>query len=451
MIKHLITLVVIGLVTWRVSVGLQNSGETKFPNKPIQIVVPYLAGGGTDTFTRILQKSLIERDTLGVPIVIINQEGGSGTIGSRYVKDSKPDGYRLLCHHEAIMATKLAGVVNYGTEAFRPIAQTASVVLLMVVRADSPYQSLTDLLEAAQEDPNKIRIGANQGSPAYFICKQLLSEYEGADFNFISAGGSKRYTYLLGNKLEAGIFSLAEYVNFRNADDAPLSDNILAIGNFSKEPHPRIPDVKTSTQQGLSTSAENAYYVWAPKGTPDDVAETLAAAFKSSLEDPMVIEEFNKLSIDSKFRSGDELKAHLKTRVEAFEKLAVEAQTDLPDFPAWTIGIVAALLAFVGFDSFRKYGTGESAFDPTDPDDPLGGPPRFNVLGVCSLALLLAYVAALHYGIGFVIATPIAIFLMGMTIAKWKPNWLLSIAQLAILFSLGVEFIFTQLFTVALP
>ncbi|MEM9944075.1 MAG: tripartite tricarboxylate transporter substrate-binding protein [Planctomycetota bacterium] len=250
-------IIILVLLIWRFGFQPDYGNQDGFPNQKIELVVPYQAGGGTDNFARILQKTLDARDEIKVPLVIINQDGGSGTIGSRMIKDAEPDGYQLLCHHEALIATKLAGVVDYGPEAFRPIAQVASVVLLMIVREDSPYQSLPGLLKAAQENPNSIRVGANQGSPAYFICKQLMNEYPGAKFNFISAGGAKRYTFLLGGKLEAGIFSLAEYVAFRK-QNVPASENILAIANFGKSRHPRISDVKTSREQGLETSAENA-------------------------------------------------------------------------------------------------------------------------------------------------------------------------------------------------
>ncbi len=448
--KHLLTAIILGLVGWRATTIFQANSNTEFPNKPIQIVVPYSAGGGTDTFARIVQKSLVQRDALGVPFVIMNQDGGSATIGSRYVKNSKPDGYRLLCHHEGIIATKLAGVVNYGPEAFSPIAQTGSIVLLMVVRADSPFQSLTDLLEAAQKDPNKIRMGANQGSPAYFICKQLLSEYEGADFNFISAGGAKRFTYLLGGKLEAGIFSLAEYMSFLN-EDAPSSENILAIGNFGKTRHPTIPNVTTSIEQGLKTSAENAYYIWAPLGTPKRVATKLADAFKDALEDPGLLEEFKNLSLDPTFRSGVELDRHLQTRVAAFEKLAVQAKTELPNFPAWTIGIVVVLLGIVGIKSLSL---DSKTSQNTESESNLliaEEHPQFNFVATGCLAILLAYVAALQIRVPFVVATPVAIFLMGATIAKWNSNRISSIARVALVFSLSLEFIFTKLFTVALP
>ena len=440
MIKHILSIVILALLGWRIATVFGTNPNQSFPSQPIQIVVPYQAGGGSDTFARIFEKSLTNNQNLNVPIAIVNRPGGSATIGSRYVKDSRPDGYRILCHHEGIIATKLAGVVQFGPEAFEPIAQTASKILLMIVRADSKYQSLPDLLTAAQREPNTIRIGANQGSPAWFICKQMLMEYPGAEFNFIPADGSKRISYLLGNKLEAGVFSLDEYMANRNSDDLPLDENILAIANFSNSRHPDVGDVSTSLEQGLKTHAENSYYFWAPKNTPAEIIDTLAAAFKTAVEDQLVIDDLKRLSIPPSFRSGQPLKDHLAERVTAFEKIAVQVDTELPNFAAWVIGIVVVLLVTVVISSFLKSAQPAEAI-----------PTRFNATGAICLALLCGYVLSLQLGVPFVVATAATIFLMGGTIIQWKPNRLLSIAQVALLFGLGTELVFSNLFSVALP
>lgn len=439
-VQGIVFLALLLITAWRLISTISTDPSSQFPQKPIQIVVPYLAGGGTDTFARILQKSLNREGSLGQEFVVTNKDGGSATIGSRQVKDAPPDGYQLLCHHEGIIATQLAGVVDYGPEAFRPIAQAGSIVLLMVVRADSEYRNLNDLLQAAQENPNTIRVGANQGSPAYFICKQLLGEFSGADFNFISAGGAKRYTYLLGGKLEAGIFSLAEYVSFRNSNDTPPADNILAIGNFGDKRHPSIPDVATSTEQNLKTRAENAYYIWAPKDTPDHIAEILARTFYETLQSPEVNRELQKLSIDPTFRSGEDLRNHLDVRVEAFQKLSVDAKTELPNFPLWIIGIVAVLLAAV-LVLTTEASTASNSLHVKEA----------SILGATCLAILITYVAALQFKIPFGIATPLTIFLMGWFISKTKQKQWLALGIIGLGFSLTLEIVFTQLFSVALP
>lgn len=444
-VQGVLFLALLLLTVWSLNNKISSTPSNQYPQKPIQIVVPYLAGGGTDTFARILQKSLNLEGALGEEFVVTNKDGGSATIGSRQVKDAPPDGYQLLCHHEGIIATKLAGVVDYGPEAFRPIAQTGSIVLLMVVRADSKYRNLTDLLREAQKNPNTIRVGANQGSPAYFICEQLLEEFPGAEFNFISAGGAKRYTYLLGGKLEAGIFSLAEYVSFRNSSDAPAADNILAIGNFSDQRHPTIPEVATSTEQKLKTRAENAYYIWAPKDTPDYIADILARTFRDTLDSPEVIKELQKLSIDPTFRSGEDLRNHLSSRVEAFQKLSVNAKTELPNFPLWIIGIVAALLVAV-----LVFNT-DPATQEITPHSERSYFQESSILGATCLAILIAYVAALQFKIPFGIATPLSIFFMGLAISKAKQKQWLILGMIALGFSLALEVVFTQLFSVGLP
>ena len=131
----------------------------------------------------MLGKTIAEESYLPQPLVVINQPGGRGTIGSRFVKDARPDGYRILCHHESIITAQLSGAVTFGPESFVPIAQTGSIPLLVVVRGDSPHRTIVDLLEAAKQTPQTIRFGANLGSPAHFTAMKLEAAYPGARFN----------------------------------------------------------------------------------------------------------------------------------------------------------------------------------------------------------------------------------------------------------------------------
>lgn len=444
------------LVVWRVILIFQGTSTRKFPNRPVRIVVPYLAGGGTDSFARIIKNSINQSGSFPVPVVIENRDGGSATIGSRFVKNSKPDGYRILCHHEGIIATHLAGVVPYGPEAFRPIAQTGQIVLLMVVRADSPYQSLPDLLKAAQEKPNQIRMGANLGSPAYFICKQMLAEYPGAEFNFVSASGSKRIIYILGGKIEAGIFSLAEFLAFRKARTTPASENIAAIANFGEKRNPAISDVKTSREQGLQTSAENAYYFWAPLETPDEVVEQLATVLERAMNSPATLQELEKHALEPVFRKGADLERHLAKRIAAFDQLATETTGSvLPDFAGWAIGLtVAALLSIFLFD--------RSSEQAVEKKSERAG----RKLQVGCLLLISLLVTTLQLGVPFWITAPVFFFVIAYSIrmsekdlgsgklpeaekSRWHRHE--PLVLFSILLPLAIELVFKQLFSVPLP
>ena len=107
----------------------------------------------------------------------------------------------------------------------------------------------------------------------------------------------------------------------------PLQTNILAIGNFGDKRHPTIPEVATSTEQNLKTRAENAYYILGPqRHRPTTIADILARTFQDTLQSPEVNQELKKLSIDPTFRSGEDLRKHLAVRVEAFQRLSVDAK-----------------------------------------------------------------------------------------------------------------------------
>ena len=226
--------------------------ESGYPERAIHIVVPYDAGGGSDTFVRILEKGIAEDALVDQPLVILNQPGGSGTIGSGEVKNADPDGYKILCHHNAIITAKLAETVDYGPEAFEPIAMTGEMSMVILVRDDSPIQNIVDLLETAKDKPNTIRFGANKGAPAYFTTLQLQKSLEGAELTIVSAGGgADRYSKILGGHLEAGIFSLSEYLDFRGPAGTPPDQNIRAIALLSNQRHESIPDVPTAVEMNV--------------------------------------------------------------------------------------------------------------------------------------------------------------------------------------------------------
>ncbi|NNM31292.1 MAG: tripartite tricarboxylate transporter substrate binding protein, partial [Akkermansiaceae bacterium] len=356
MLRAIVILLIAALLAWRITEAVSSADRgDAYPSRPVHVVVPYTAGGGTDTFARIIQGAIAGQNLLPQPLVIQNQPGGSGTIGSRYVKNAPPDGYKILCHHESIITANVSGTVAFGPGAFAPIAQTGNIVLLILVRGDAPYQSVTDLLEHARKAPGTINFGANVGSPGHFTGMQLEEAHPGARLNFItSGGGQKRFTQLIGGHLQAGIFSLAEYRAFRAANDTPPDRNIRALAILEPERHPELPDVPTCREAGLDVTSSNAFYWWAPKDTPPDVVDLLATALERAMASEAVRADLAKLAIGPVFRRGADLRSHLDERVAIISQLDVRSETQLPDFPLITALIVAALLLVVAADSLRQ-------------------------------------------------------------------------------------------------
>jgi tripartite-type tricarboxylate transporter receptor subunit TctC len=439
-VKYFLSLIILALLVWRFVPTGENSDQ--WPQRTIRIVVPYGAGGGTDTFVRKVEPIFKQENLLPQSITILNQAGGGGTIGTLNVIDAAPDGYKLLCHHEAMLTAKLSGVVDFGSEDLLPIIQTGKVILVVVVRADSRFTDLKSLLNEAAAKPNTINFGADAGSDALAAALSLEKHVAGAKMKYIpSAGGAKRLTNLLGGHLDAAIFNLGEYHDFLASNDTPASENINAIASFDSERHPSVPELATCTEQGFPVVANNAYYWFAPKGTPQHIVETMRVALEKAFTHPNLIKELDELSIDPVMRSGSELDEYLKSRITALGSVMTPTTLKTADFPLYTI-IIVAILFFLML--ILKH----------PPEDQMGGEKqssRFNKPATLSLIVFALTIIALQFNVPFILVISISIFLIGNIIAGWDKAHLLPLAQTALLFALGTELIFTRLFTVPLP
>ncbi len=448
---HLVSsCVIFALAGWWWDQHSSQDDSSEYPNRPIHVVVPYKAGGGSDTFVRIIQKGIVEDQLLKQPLVIINQPGGIGTIGSREVKNAKPDGYKILCHHNAIITAKLAGTVDYGPEAFEPVALTAEMSMVIMVREDSPLQNIVDLLELAKAKPKEVRFGANKGAPAYFTTLQLERAWPGADLSIVSAGGgADRYSKILGGHLEAGIFSLSEYLDFRGVEGTPPDQNVRAIVVLGSERHDSIPDVPTAVELGIPVTLTNANYWWAPLGTPLPIIDKLASVLEQALKNETVRDELNRLRMEPTFDQGDSFKRRMDATVQQFEAVVAQKQASLPNFTLYVGIIVAALFGWVLVEAL---GSQQVESDLT------GFVPQADFIkrpgiAAVSFVVLCGYVFLLGRGmLPFPLVTAAMVLIIGglMMRSREMSRWMV-LLQLALLTGLGAQFVFTEVFVTPLP
>ena len=440
------------LLLWQFGVfGKLDTGSDDYPTKAIRIVVPYPAGGGSDTFTRIIERAISDDELLPVPIVIQNLGGGSGTIGSREVKDADPDGYSLLMHHNALLGTYVDKVADFGPDDYEKICMTGSMTMVIIVRADSRFKDLTGLLEAAKADPKKITFGANQGSQAYFTAKQLESMMEGAEFAMVSAkGGADRYASLIGGHLDAGIFALSEYLDFVRDEGTAPENNIRALTVLSAERHEAIPQVSTSKEQGFGVYMENVYYWWAPKGTPQPIQDKLADVLKKAMANETVLSELERLRINPDYVVGPEVQERIDDTIQVMRASAVTAtEVKIPDIPIYVIIITALLLLGVIIQTVMGKVPEE---DLVEDDDDMETKNHSALAFIC-FGVVVLYVWLLHMKLlPWTLVSFLMIVLVGGLMCKWQPRRLIVIAEIALLVSLGTAYIFTEVLTgVILP
>ena len=269
----------------------------------------------------------------------------------------------------------------------------------------------------------------------------LEAAHPGAKFNLVTSGGGQtRYTEIIGQHLDAGIFSLAEYLKFRSPEGTPADKNIRVLACLAEKPHPELPGVETCVEQGVDVTSSNAYYWWAPKGTPLEVQELIAGTLEKAMQHPEVRERLAEQAIDPTFSDGEVVQNRVADRVTLLESFAAEAENELPSFPIY-IGVVAlGVLMVVGVSSWKHRG---EALDEESVD---------LKRGVLCFLVLLAYVALLEFtALPFSILSVLLVFLMGALICDWEKKRLPILAEIALIAGLGTEFIFGSFFGVSLP
>ena len=328
--------------------ALETEDGEAYPKAPIKVIVPFGAGGGSDTFARIIQKAIQENDLLPQPIVIINVPGAGGTIGSRQAMEAKPDGYTFLCLHEGIMSAKYAGNTEYGPEAFAPVAGTGEVGNVIAVAEDSKYEDLEQLLSDAAERPEEVIFSANIGAPSHFIGLMLENTKMGAKFRYTqTGGGAKRFAALIGGHIDVSAFSMAEYKQFQSA-------GLKALAYCGESRHPQALEIPTATEQGFDVVTSIMQFWWAPKKTPSEKIKVVAEALRKAMKTPQVQESLKAIHTDAIFLAGQELKNSLQEREQRFANVVQRDLTQLPNFPIIVLGGVLVLALLAGFQAVQN-------------------------------------------------------------------------------------------------
>lgn len=315
--------------------------RAEFPERSVDVIVPFGAGGGSDTFVRILQHAIRENDLLPQPLVVRNIGGAGGTIGSRQARDAKPDGYTILCLHDGIYTAQHYGTADWGPEDFVPIAATGRSDVVVAVAENAPYTTLVDLMADAKERPYFVVCGTNLGAPSHFAALFLQEGMPGAYFRFTqSGGGAKRLAQLKGGHIDMTGFSVSEYVQFKEA-------GIRALAVLNEERVPALIDLPTAREQGVEVIDNLMQFWWAPKGTPPERVQFFAEVLQKAMRTPQVQERLAQLHIEPLFLTGDDLDKVIAARGKRLESLVVEASVGVPPLEWFVLGFVILCGAWV--------------------------------------------------------------------------------------------------------
>ena len=276
-----------------VTLGLAGAAvaQSAFPSKPVTLIVPFGAGGGTDNLVRTVQPAL--EKALGQTVVIENRPGGGSTIGTALATHAKADGYTLLAVDTAITVNpSLYNNLPYDTmKDLAPVSMLASGPVILVANPSVEAKSVKAVIAKAKKEPGTLTFASGGNGSSTHLALELMKLVTDIDVTHIPYKGSgPATTDLLGGHVQY-------MFNGISASKTHLeSGALLALAVTGDERNPAVPDVPTFAELGYpKVDPMSIWGVWAPAGTPSEVIETLSAAFAEAVKDPTVISKLNAL------------------------------------------------------------------------------------------------------------------------------------------------------------
>lgn len=263
-------------VTVALVVGL--SSAHAFPDKPIKLVVPFAPAGGTDLIARTLAVEMAKE--LGQPVVVDNKPGASTIIGTDLVAKSAPDGYTLVVSSIAhAVNPSLMAKMPYSTEKdFAPVSMIVRSPNVLVVRADSPFKSVKDIVAAAKADPDKLTYASPGNGTSSHLAGALFADMAKVQIKHVAYKGSgPALTDLLGGQTDMIFATSGSVGGFID------SGKLRALAITSAERSTAYLGVPTVAEAGVPGYATEGWYgFYAPAGTPAAVIDKLNAATRKA-------------------------------------------------------------------------------------------------------------------------------------------------------------------------
>jgi tripartite-type tricarboxylate transporter receptor subunit TctC len=304
------------------------SAQKDWPTKSIQLVVPFAAGGPTDTIARLIAVPMGQ--ALGQTVVVENVPGAGGTIASTKVARAAPDGYTIYIHHMGMAtANALYDKLPYDPmSSFEYIGQVADVPMVLLGKKDLPANNFKELEAYIKANGSKVTM-ANAGPGAVSqLCGLLFQSRLGVKLtNIPYKGTGPALTDLLGGQVDLLCDQTTQTIPY-------IKDGrVKAFGTTTMKRLPAIPNVPTLNEQGLKGFEVKVWHgVYAPKGVPQPVLDKLNAALKKALNTPDVQKRLNDSNIDivpMEKVSAKGLKDHLEKEINIWGP--VIRKSNIPD------------------------------------------------------------------------------------------------------------------------
>ena len=290
-----------------------------YPDKPIRLVVPFAPGGGTDTIARTLAAAMSTE--LGKQIIIDNKPGAGTILGTDAVAKSAPDGYNIVIatFAHAVNPSLVPKLPYAQDKAFAPITLIGKGPNVLVVRADSPYKTVKDIIDAARAKPGTLTYASQGNGTSAHLAGEMLTNLAGIQMTHVPyRGAGPAITDLMGGQVDM-IFGTAAAVS-----PFVQSGKLRAIAVTSPQPSPSLKGIPTIAATVPGYAVESWYGLYAPAGTPPDVIQKLSAAAKKAARSPEFAKRIEQEGLEVTASDPAELDRYVKAEEVRWRKIVKE-------------------------------------------------------------------------------------------------------------------------------
>ncbi|WP_181347562.1 tripartite tricarboxylate transporter substrate binding protein [Thalassobacillus sp. CUG 92003] len=280
----------------------ESAGGSNYPNKSINLIVPFPSGDGTDLVSRAFAKYAEEE--LGQPVVVNNKPGGGGSIGHAEASKQKADGYNMLTGSSGAMTIKpYAGDVPYSYEDFTPVGQMVEVPIVIAVNESSEFESLNALVKHAKENPGEVTYSTPAaGSSQHVLMEHFASQNDLELKHVPGEGGNGAVSSVMGG-----------HVDVVAVGAPPIAGkDVKKLAVTTEERSEFMPEVPTFKEQDFEIDSSLWFGLFVPSGTPEDIVAQLEESLKKASEDSDVKEEWKNLNLSPAYLNSEDFQKKIE-------------------------------------------------------------------------------------------------------------------------------------------
>ena len=285
-----------------------------YPTRPVEFIVPWAPGGGSDILMRIVANNIGQY--LGAEMPVINIGGVGGTVGLAEAASRAADGYTISQIHEGLLTATAVGMTDLAWDDFEPIALMTASPQYLVAATDQPFDTFEGMVEYAQANPNALTIGVTLGGVPHLHAAMIAEAFD-IEWRYVGYEGTgERIRAVVGGNLDVAIGDISSSLQFAENGD------LIFLASGTEERVAQTPDVPTFAELGADLDLLITRGIVMPKSAPEEAQATLEAALEQLSQDETFIQQINNSGADVLFRGREDYFAYLDTLSATVERLS---------------------------------------------------------------------------------------------------------------------------------